>query len=240
MNILTNSEIWARVEEDYKTLSRDYPTSRVLCTFAIGKVNCDSAAVSSDIETVSIIFPTIDNIALNGGYIHNMRYHKSGGRQYIIDFRDLYNNISFAEFEECRQLLCTDFKIVNPLYKKVLNTLPKVSLLEDVGDFDEELTTGILNIFNQYLTMRDEIQEKLFSALTKTEEKALVYVLETIGTEGNISISEAINYSGISRPVFTSLFDKLDRYKGAEIKNQGVKGTYINFYDHVLSKFEIN
>ena len=88
--------------------------------------------------------------------------------------------------------------------------------------------------------MRDGIQEKLFSSLTKTEEKALIFVLETVGEEGNISISEAINKSGISRPVFTALFDKLDRYKGAEIKNQGVKGTYINFYDHVLSKFEIS
>ena len=239
MNILTNSEIWARVEEDYKYLERDYPNSRILCTFAIGKVNYNNAAVSSDIDTVSIIFPSIENIALNGGYIHNMRYHKSGGRQYIIDFRDLYNNISFAEFYECIELLSTDFKIVNSLYNKVFNTLPKIIAGDDTSGCEEELSNGILNIFNQYLTMRDGIQEKLFSALTKTEEKALIYVLETIGTEGNLSISTAIAYSGISRPVFTSLFDKLDRYKGAEIKNQGVKGTYINFYDHVLSKFEI-
>ena len=106
-------------------------------------------------------------------------------------------------------------------------------------EYNELIKEGILNIFNQYLTMRDGIQEKLFDALTKTEEKALIYILETIGGEGNVSISNAIANSGISRPVFTSLFEKLDRYKGAEIKNQGVKGTYINFYDHVLSKFEI-
>jgi GTP-sensing pleiotropic transcriptional regulator CodY len=111
---------------------------------------------------------------------------------------------------------------------------------EDADDYQDLIAEGLLNIFNQYLTMRDGIQEKLFSSLTKTEEKALVYVLETIGEEGNISISTAIADSGISRPVFTSLFDKLDRYKGAEIKNQGVKGTYISFYDHVLSKFEIS
>ena len=69
MNTLTNSEIWARIEEDYKRLERDYPNSRILCTFAIGNVNFDIAKAYSDISTVSVIFPTIENIALNGGYI---------------------------------------------------------------------------------------------------------------------------------------------------------------------------
>lgn len=242
MNTLTNSEIWARVEEDYKQLERDFPNSRILCTFVIGKVNYENATVSSDIDTVSIIFPTIENIATNGGYIHNMRYHKGGGRQITVDFRSVYNNIIglYDDVIEMHQLLYTQYIITNSLYKKVFDRLPQVWPQEDADTYQDLISEGLLNIFNQYLTMRDGIQEKLFSSLTKTEEKALIFVLETIGEEGNISISEAINKSGISRPVFTSLFDKLDRYKGAEIKNQGVKGTYINFYDHVLSKFEIN
>ena len=66
MSNLTKSEIWARVEEDYNKLERDFPNSRILCTFAIGAVNRDNANVSSDIETISVIFPTIENIALNG------------------------------------------------------------------------------------------------------------------------------------------------------------------------------
>ena len=242
MNTLTNSEIWARVEEDYKQLERDFPNSRILCTFVIGKVNYENATASSDIDTVSIIFPTIENIAINGGYVRNMRYHKSGGRQITIDFRDVYNNIMslYDDVIEMHQLLYTQYIIVNSLYKKVCDKLPRVWPQEDVDEYQDLISEGLLNIFNQYLTMRDGIQEKLFSSLTKTEEKALIFVLETVGEEGNISISEAINKSGISRPVFTALFDKLDRYKGAEIKNQGVKGTYINFYDHVLSKFEIS
>ena len=242
MNTLTNSEIWTRVEEDYKQLERDFPNSRILCTFVIGKVNYENATVSSDIDTVSIIFPTIENIATNGGYIHNMRYHKGGGRQITVDFRSVYNNIIglYDDVIEMHQLLYTQYIITNSLYKKVCDKLPQVWPQEDADGYQDLIAEGLLNIFNQYLTMRDGIQEKLFSSLTKTEEKALIYVLETIGEEGNISISTAIADSGISRPVFTALFDKLDRYKGAEIKNQGVKGTYINFYDHVLSKFEIS
>lgn len=242
MNTLTNSEIWARVEEDYKELERDFPNSRILCTFAIGKVNYENATELSDIDTVSIIFPTLENIAVNGGYIHNVRYHKSGGRQIIFDFRDVYNNIIgfYNDVEEMHQLLYTKYIIVNSFYKKVCDRLPQVWPQEDADDYKDLISEGLLNIFKQYLTMKDGVQEKLFSSLTKTEEKALIYVLETIGEEGNISISTAIADSGISRPVFTALFDKLDKYKGAEIKNQGVKGTYINFYDHVLSKFEIS
>jgi hypothetical protein len=241
MNTLTKSEIWARVEEDYKKLERDFPNSRILCTFVIGKVNSENAMVSSDIDTVSIIFPTIENIALNGGYVRNMTYHKTGGRQFVIDFRSLYNNIigMDVDIDNLFELLFTEYILVNPLYKKVCDRLPRVWPQEDADEYADLIQEGILGIFNQYLTMRDGIQEKLFSSLTKTEEKALIFVLETIGECGNLSISEAINKSGISRPVFTSLFDKLDRYKGAEIKNQGVKGTYINFYDHVLSAFNI-
>jgi hypothetical protein len=141
---------------------------------------------------------------------------------------------------EMHQLLYTKYIVTNSFYKKVCDKLPQVWPQEDADKYKDLISEGLLNIFKQYLTMKDGVQEKLFSSLTKTEEKALIFVLETIGEEGNISISEAINKSGISRPVFTSLFDKLDRYKGAEIKNQGVKGTYINFYDHVLSKFEIS
>lgn len=239
MNTLTNSEIWARVEEDFKKLERDYPNSRILCTFVAGDVNTGYAKKTSDITTISVIFPTIKNIALNGGYIRNLNYHKTGGKQYTIDFREFYNNI-MGEFSECVDFLYTDFAMVNPLYRKVCDKLPLVRANEEEIENSRELIAeGCLNIFKQYLTMSDGTQEKLFESLTKTEEKALIFVLETIGECGNLSISEAINFSGISRPVFTSLFDKLDRYKGAEIKNQGVKGTYINFYDHVLSKFEI-
>jgi GTP-sensing pleiotropic transcriptional regulator CodY len=33
----------------------------------------------------------------------------------------------------------------------------------------------------------------------------------------------------ISRPVYTKLLDKLEKYKLAEVIKQGVKGTYIKF-----------
>jgi hypothetical protein len=113
-----------------------------------------------------------------------------------------------------------------------------VTVKNNGPDKANEIAEMLTEIFEHYLQFCGGDQDKLFSSMTKTEEKALEYLLNTIGDEGVISVTEAIRDSGISRPVFTSLFDKLNRYKGAEIRNMGVKGTYINFYDHVMSMFE--
>ena len=134
---------------------------------------------------------------------------------------------------------------VSPTYQKIFSKLKekigsiKVSEWFPINETNV-LAEGWTKIFDHYLQFRDGVQDKIFDSLTKTEEKALIFCLEEIGDEGILSISKAIADSGISRPVFTSLLDKLARYKGAEIKNMGVKGTYINFHDHILSKFEIS
>jgi hypothetical protein len=250
MNKVTSSEIWERLQNDFKEISsKDYPNQRVLGTFLLGKANFGNANESKDLDTITIILPTISNIVINGSYVNHSKYNKQGGRIECIDFRYLFDLITNAN-ENYIEILFTEFSVPNPLYKKLLEKLKFGTNLtyeqrEDRIRYwgNEEEVANLKNVFEQifvqYLEFKSGIQEELFSSLTKTEEKALIYVLETIGEEGNISISCAIAESGISRPVFTSLFEKLDRYKGAEVKNQGVKGTYINFYDHVLSKFNI-
>jgi len=65
--------------------------------------------------------------------------------------------------------------------------------------------------------------------LTNAESTALVALMQSVYPEGNISINKAIEQYHISRPVFTSLLEKMEKYDMAEIKKQGVKGTYIKF-----------
>lgn len=66
--------------------------------------------------------------------------------------------------------------------------------------------------------------------LTHTEEVALKSIEKEIGFRaGSISISKMTKAYNISRPVYTSLLAKLEKYGVAEITTQGVKGTYINF-----------
>ena len=76
--------------------------------------------------------------------------------------------------------------------------------------------------------MKDVVEEKF----TKTEEKALNVILNELGEkrEGNISISNLIEKSKISRPVFKNTLLKLEKNELAKIDNQGTKGTYVRFY----------
>ena len=66
-----------------------------------------------------------------------------------------------------------------------------------------------------------------YKALTDNEKNAFIAIRETIGLSGNISIVKMIQKTNISRPVWTSLLAKMEKFGIAQVKNQGVKGTYI-------------
>ena len=69
--------------------------------------------------------------------------------------------------------------------------------------------------------------EDFYKALTENEKKAFIAIRETIGFSGNISIVKMIQKTNLSRPVWTSLLAKMEKFGIAQVKNQGVKGTYI-------------
>ena len=71
--------------------------------------------------------------------------------------------------------------------------------------------------------------EKFIEALTTSEEKAYKAIIEEIGDEGNISVVKMIQKTNLSRPVFTNLLQKMEKFGIAQIKNCGVKGTYIEW-----------
>ena len=66
-----------------------------------------------------------------------------------------------------------------------------------------------------------------YNALTENEKKAISAIREEIGFSGNISVVKMIQKTGLSRPVWTSVLQKMEKYGIARIKNQGVKGTNI-------------
>lgn len=195
-----------------------------------------------DIEDkiIEIFFPQIKDIAINCGITDSKFFDEEQKQQInLFDFRLLWEKI-FSNPLYLKIFFTKNYK-VSPIYQKSYQKLKEKILSYTVGnlpDKSNELAEALAEIFEHYLQFCGGNQDQLFINMTKTEEKALTYLLNTIGDQGIISVSEAIRESGISRPVFTSLFDKLNRYKGAEIRNMGVKGTYIDFYDHVMSKFE--
>jgi GTP-sensing pleiotropic transcriptional regulator CodY len=73
------------------------------------------------------------------------------------------------------------------------------------------------------------LKDEFFNALTSNEALAFEAIREEIGFSGNISVVKMIQKTNLSRPVWTSLLQKMEKFGIAQIKNQGVKGTYIEF-----------
>ena len=63
--------------------------------------------------------------------------------------------------------------------------------------------------------------------ITKKEKEVLSFILKEIGLDGIISISNMLLSIKVSRPVVTSLINKLKEFNIAEVTNLGVKGTRI-------------
>ena len=88
----------------------------------------------------------------------------------------------------------------------------------------------LLPIFTSALDQSIDINkmsQEFFSSLTNNENMAFQAIREEIGFSGNISIVKMIQKTNLSRPVFTSLLQKMEKFGIAQIKNQGVKGTNI-------------
>ena len=52
--------------------------------------------------------------------------------------------------------------------------------------------------------------------------------------EGIVSISQAVNSSNLSRPVFKSVLNKMKDMEIAELTNMGVKGTHVKIIDGIF------
>ena len=116
----------------------------------------------------------------------------------------------------------TKLKVIAQLYE------------DDLRNF--RLSGNIEDLYNFVQAVLDETQEnppnydKFFDALTSHELAAYHSIIDEIGSEeGNISIVKMIQKTNFSRPVFTSLLQKMEKYNVAIVKNQGVKGTHIIF-----------
>lgn len=230
MNVVTNEEIFNMLNAEYQNLLSNHEENSILGVFGVGDINKGKAIVPNDVKICAVVFPPLQDYA-TGCDFNIIKYAEKP--TLIIPFPELFAAI-LRRYESIEEILSTKYFVVNPVYAKNFKQLQRKI------DFSaEKISYSLTSLLHQNLSICNGEQDKLFKAITKTEERALIYILECIGDEGTISVSEAIKNTGISRPVFTSLFEKLNRFNGATVKNMGVKGTYINFYDHVLSAFNI-
>lgn len=200
-----------KLEKAYNTIYNKYGGDRIV--------------FATELETIIIfvlpsenqLYTATDNIYLEQG---------------VIDFRNLLN-------------ISTIYGITALFKKTIINTKYRNLLLNNIICDDrkeienayalsnkQNLKENMINIFQFYLKIKTEIkQEELSIKLTKTEKKALYYIVQEFKekNEGDISILQLVEKSKISRPIFISLFYKLKDSKLAEIDSRGVKGTHIVF-----------
>lgn len=120
--------------------------------------------------------------------------------------------------------------------------ITKETLIALMGQHEAELreyrlsgdAEYLLPLINQALAGDTSVLVKdFFNALTENEMIAFQSIREEIGFSGNISVVKMIQKTNLSRPVFTSLLQKMEKYGIAEIKSQGVKGTHIEIRKEV-------
>ena len=99
---------------------------------------------------------------------------------------------------------------------------------EDIKEFRLDGDLGRLMNFLEAVIGADQLilVNDFYKALTDNEKIAFQSIRETVGLSGNISIVKMIQKTNLSRPVWTSLLAKMEKFGIAQVKNQGVKGTY--------------
>ena len=117
--------------------------------------------------------------------------------------------------------------IVNPKYEE------EYKCYFANADDTHQIKTGILNLVRNRAIATDNY-EVFSQSLTPTEMDALDEIKDKIGSEGIISINSLSKETGISRPIFLNLLNKMTNTKVAETSNMGGKGTYIKIINDKL------
>ena len=112
-------------------------------------------------------------------------------------------------------------------YNKVLSIAKDNE--EDIREFRLDGDFGRIMGFLEAVISADQLilVEDFYKALTDNEKIAFLAIREEIGLSGNISIVKMIQKTNLSRPVWNSLLQKMEKFGIAQIKNQGTKGSHI-------------
>ena len=209
--------------------------------FTYDKVNYGFAKDNNDVKIYLYYIPSIDDICFQKSIndINNLKIEN-------ITFFDIRKILMY--YQEDRHIfesLFSKYHLINPKYQEIYNKYFKKEKIvggKKVGKdwiikdgYYISLTNrrkGILELVENSIVVNPIKTNNIEEKFTKTEEKALNVILNELGEkkEGNISISNLIEKSKISRPVFKNTLLKLEKNELAKIDNQGTKGTYIRFY----------
>ena len=238
-NVVTDIEIKEILNDALMT--KIINKNLIFGVFTYDKVNYGFAKDEKDVKIYLYYIPSIDDICFqkNINDINNLKVDNIT----FIDIRKIL--MYYQENKNIFESLFSNYYLINSKYEEIYNKYfkkEKITSGKKVGKdwiikdgYFIALTNirkGILELVENSIIVNPIKTNNIEEKFTKTEEKALNVILNELGEkkEGNISISNLIEKSKISRPVFKNTLLKLEKNELAKIDNQGTKGTYIRFY----------
>lgn len=238
-NIVTDTEINKILNDALMT--KIINKNLIFGAFTYDKVNYGFAKDGKDVKIYLYYIPSIDDICFqkNINDINNLKVDNIT----FIDIRKIL--MYYQENKNIFESLFSNYYLINSKYEEIYNKYfkkEKITSGKKVGKdwiikdgYFIALTNirkGILELVENSIVVNPIKTNNVEEKFTKTEEKALNVILNELGEkrEGNISISNLIEKSKISRPVFKNTLLKLEKNELAKIDNQGTKGTYVRFY----------
>lgn len=110
----------------------------------------------------------------------------------------------------------------------------KAETFENHPELEQLVKDTIVDIIKIALIKTVDVKEFLQN-LTNPEKDALKVIMRNLKDgEGIVSISQAVNSSNLSRPVFKSVLNKMKDMEIAELTNMGVKGTHVKIIDGIF------
>lgn len=237
MNKIDTNEIMQVLQQKLNMLKQQL-SFEIVGIFTYGKCNYGFCETVDDITTIAYYIPKFENLCL----LSDLSPSEIDGVT-IMDIR-LINRMIFSDKQTIvNDSLLTNYRIVNPRYEKILD---KYLLNKDMfsfsdgrfelkNGFKDNIAQGIIDIIDLSLKDLDSKVDTFLSKLTDNEYTALDAIVREINNdEGCVSISQLVNKTGISRPVFNNILNKMKDCGVAEIANKGVKGMYIKLLDREI------
>jgi hypothetical protein len=168
-------------------------------------------AYYSGVEIVVIVAPTLSELCS----LNKVIFSQEKKIYCDYEYRVLTRDIRSYELAELKRLLRVSIRCFNQTYINYINT--------------DNLVQLIINVINGDGSLTEDSCVEFYQKITEKEKTALTDIVKRIGAEGYVSLSTLIPLTGISRPVYNSLFTKLKSDKIAEVNAAGAKGTFIKF-----------
>ena len=122
MDRLTQKEVNKIIDIDYQNAIRQLGETRLLGVFLYGKANVEAIYDVTEVDTITIFFPTVQDIAINCAPLNSWSDREKGGRNYWVDFR-IVLELLYDEKRHMEDVFFTHLYQISPTYQKTFSKL---------------------------------------------------------------------------------------------------------------------